>query len=114
MLCIKSGPSYLYQDTYPQQQRRTAFTPGPSFPLPEVWSVPQQANDNTQLTRKPHTAGMFPRRRVVQQDAVNATQASISDLDEENVVSTTAKTAVGSLIGADRAGVVCAQKFDEV
>lgn len=29
-------------------------------------------------------------------------------------MSTKAGTAVGSLIGADRAGVVCAQKFDEV
>lgn len=45
---------------------------------------------------------------------MNATQASIPDLDEENTISTTARTALGSLIGADRAGVVCAQKFDEV
>ena len=45
---------------------------------------------------------------------INATQAAIPDLDEENTVSTKAGTAVESLIGADRAGVVCAQKFDEV
>ncbi|CAN0187961.1 unnamed protein product [Ascophyllum nodosum] len=60
------------------------------------------------------TGGKWTTFRRMAEDAVNATQASISDLDEENVVSTTAKTAVGSLIGADRAGVVCAQKFDEI
>lgn len=42
------------------------------------------------------------------------TQSSIPNLDEENIVSTTAKTALGSLIGADRAGVVCDREFDKV
>ncbi|CAN0106441.1 unnamed protein product, partial [Laminaria digitata] len=57
---------------------------------------------------------MAEARTTTIDDAINATQAAIPDLDEENTVSTKAGTAVGSLIGADRAGVVCAQKFDEI
>lgn len=56
----------------------------------------------------------MPPTPTPRQDTINATQASIPDLDEENAVSTEAGTALGSLIGADRAGVVCARKFDEV
>lgn len=44
---------------------------------------------------------------------MNTIQTSIPGLDDENCISTTSRTAQSSLIGADRAGVVCAQKFDQ-
>ncbi|CAN0111144.1 unnamed protein product [Scytosiphon promiscuus] len=59
------------------------------------------------------TGGKWTTFRRMAEDTVNATQASIPDLDEENAIEKEADTALGSLIGADRAGVVCARNWSE-
>jgi glycerol-3-phosphate dehydrogenase len=60
------------------------------------------------------TGGKWTTFRKMAQDAVDALLRAVPGINAEGALDEKCSTADGSLVGADRMGIVCAQKFDQI